>query len=191
MSDKFLDRANTSIDGHVLIKDADTNEVLLDKHNAINFENFALAIMNAVAYGGTGDGLTIGAMAFGNAGTVIDDTGNITYKYPNVDTPDGELYVETYRKDVVSGEDGDISTLSYSGESYNDIIVTVTLEYDEPDTQDAIDNGANMNGDFVFDELGLVGSTGKFLTHLIFHPIQKSANRRIQIIYTIRIRAGQ
>ena len=37
----FKDSTLALVDGHVLIKDIDTGDVLLDKHNAINFENIA------------------------------------------------------------------------------------------------------------------------------------------------------
>ena len=50
-----------------------------------------------------------------------------------------------------------------------------------------------MDGDFVFDELGLKwynpAGTGKLLTHVVFHPIQKSLNRLLQIDYTIRVQS--
>ena len=47
----------------------------------------------------------------------------------------------------------------------------------------------------MFDELGLKGKAatlgaGLLLTHVIFHPVQKSANRLIQVVYTLRIRVG-
>ena len=45
----------------------------------------------------------------------------------------------------------------------------------------------------MFDELGLVSysptGNGKLLTHVIFHPVQKSLNRLIQIDYTLRVQS--
>jgi hypothetical protein len=79
-----------------------------------------------------------------------------------------------------------------AGLPYTDILVTCLLDYGEPAGQQAFDNSTNFNGDFVFDELGLKcwnGSATELLliTHVIFHPIQKSLNRQIQIDYTLRI----
>jgi len=55
-----------------------------------------------------------------------------------------------------------------------------------------LDTASNYEtaGEFVFDEIALVTESGNFLTHLIFHPIQKSKNRKLEILYTLRIRAG-
>ena len=45
----------------------------------------------------------------------------------------------------------------------------------------------------MFDELGLKAysssGTGRLLTHVIFHPVQKSLNRLIQIDYTVRVQS--
>jgi hypothetical protein len=71
------------------------------------------------------------------------------------------------------------------------------LNYGEPSGQQFFDNSQNINGQYVFDELGLRArsndgtggllSTGALLTHVVFHPVQKSLNRLIQIDYTVRI----
>jgi len=61
------------------------------------------------------------------------------------------------------------------------------LDYAEPSDQQAFDNSTTMQGTYVFDELGLISSSGKLLTHVIFHPVQKALNRLIQIDYTVRI----
>ena len=83
-----------------------------------------------------------------------------------------------------------------AGNKYTDIVATCTLDYGEPTGQEAFDNTTNFNGDFVFDELGLKswegtenGTSNKLLTHVIFHPVQKSLNRLIQIDYTLRIQS--
>jgi hypothetical protein len=59
------------------------------------------------------------------------------------------------------------------------------------------DTAANFDGEFVFDEIGLKSKSGNsdtplnagwLLSHIVFHPVQKSANRVIQVKYTLRIR---
>ena len=68
------------------------------------------------------------------------------------------------------------------------------LDFGEPAGQQAFDNTTTLNDTYVFDELGLftyegTAGEGKLLTHVIFHPVQKSLNRLIQIDYTIRIQS--
>jgi hypothetical protein len=71
--------------------------------------------------------------------------------------------------------------------------VTCLLDYGEPAEQQAFDNSTNFNGEYVFDELGLQCKVGAnagdllLITHVVFHPVQKSLNRQIQIDYTLRI----
>lgn len=50
-----------------------------------------------------------------------------------------------------------------------------------------VDNFINQSVDFS----SAVGTKSKLmLTHVIFHPVQKSANRSLQILYTLRIQMG-
>jgi hypothetical protein len=82
-----------------------------------------------------------------------------------------------------------------AGAYYSDVLVSCLLDFGEPSGQQAFDNANNSDGTFVFDELGLRAyspngpGTGSLLTHVIFHPIQKSLNRMIQIDYTVRIQS--
>ena len=85
----------------------------------------------------------------------------------------------------------------YSRILFLDILVSCLLDYGEPQGQANFDNSQDLNGLYVFDELGLRGrstdgtvgltSTGLLLTHVVFMPVQKSLNRLIQIDYTVRI----
>jgi hypothetical protein len=133
-------------------------------------------------------------MAFGNGGTSIDSTGVITYLPPNTNTQNSDLYNPTYSKVIDSAAVGNtdvnknkMTIRHLSGEVYTDILISCTLDYGEPANQEAVDNSANLDNAYVFDELGIKNSSGKLLTHVIFHPIQKSLNRLIQVDYTIRI----
>ena len=84
-----------------------------------------------------------------------------------------------------------IESRHVSGTNYTDIVVSCLLDYGEPSGQDAVDNATNADSLYVFDELGLVSYSpsgqGRLLTHVIFHPVQKSQNRIIEIVYTVRI----
>lgn len=184
------------ITGHIKITDRNTGEVLEDKDNAVNYENISIAMANALSDQGTG---WIYQMAFGNGGSAVDSTGVITYLPPNVIGQNATLYNQTYQK-VVDGKaatnldplNNNMTVLHTPGNVYTDILVTCLLDYGEPPGQQAFDNSTNFNGDYVFDELGLQcwdGSASNLflITHVIFHPVQKSLNRQIQIDYTLRI----
>lgn len=187
------DICNVSIQGHLKIFDPETQEVFIDKRNAIHAENFSIALARSLSNQGFG---MIAEMSFGNGGTRVDQTGIITYLTPNVVGNSASLYNQTYSKSVGSNQ----ATRNYmevrhvTGTSYSDILVSCLLDFGEPSGQQAFDNTTNANGQFVFDEIGLRAasasgqpSTGSLLTHVIFHPTQKSLNRMIQIDYTVRI----
>jgi len=184
------------IEGFVKISDPVTGEVLVDKKNAIHYENISVAMAQSLADRNLG---YIYQMAFGNGGSSVDPTGVITYLPPNTTGQNADLYNQTYQKvvDDNSAADTDptnnkMTVLHTAGNVYTDILVTCLLDYGEPAEQQAFDNSTNFNGEFVFDELGLKAWNGaadnlRLITHVIFHPVQKSLNRQIQIDYTVRI----
>ena len=184
------------IEGFIKIHDPNTGEVLVDKKNAIHYENISLAMAQTLSNRNVG---YIYEMAFGNGGSSVDPTGVITYLPPNTTGQNADLYNQTYSKVVddnsaadTDPENNNMTALHTSGNVYSDILVTCLLDYGEPPEQQAFDNSTNFNGEFVFDELGLKTWNGsvndlRLITHVIFHPVQKSLNRQIQIDYTLRI----
>jgi len=184
------------IEGFIKIYDPNTGEVLVDKKNAIHYENISIAMAQTLSNRNLG---YIYQMAFGNGGSSVDPTGVITYLPPNTIGQNADLYNQTYQKvvDDQSAANQDpvnnrMTVLHTSGTVYTDILVTCLLDYGEPPQQQAFDNSTNFNGEFVFDELGLKSWNGaandlRLITHVIFHPVQKSLNRQIQIDYTVRI----
>lgn len=188
-----------SIRGHIKIFDPQTKEVFIDKPNAIHYENFSIALANSIA--NTGKGF-IAEMVFGNGGSRVDPTGIITYLTPNVSGTNAALYNQKYYKSVDSQSVYDVNpdrnfmeVRHITGTYYSDVLISCLLDFGEPSGQAAFDTSVNQDGDFVFDELGLRGyspegeNKGPLLTHVIFHPVQKSLNRMIQVDYTVRIQS--
>jgi hypothetical protein len=182
---------NLQITGFVHIQDANTGQVLVDKRNQIHYENFS----EAMAWTMSGDfSRQIRSMSFGNGGTSVDSTGVITYLPPNTNTQQSDLYNPTFSKVVNQNQEGNtdpqrnrIEVRHIPGQVFSDILISCLLDYGEPSDQAAFDNSQNLDDQYVFDELGIKSVEDKLLTHVIFHPIQKSLNRLIQIDYTIRI----
>jgi hypothetical protein len=184
-------------EGHIKIFDPETGEIFQDKRNAIHYENMSVAMVQSLSNQGQG---TIYEMSFGTGGTVVDPTGLITYLTPNTIGVNSNLYNQTYTKIVDQNNALNLDPIRnkmeirhISGATYSDILVSCLLDYGEPLEQEAFDNSQDLSGNFVFDELGLKAysptGTGKLLTHVIFHPVQKSLNRLLQIDYTIRIQS--
>ena len=191
-----------SIEGFLKVYDPNNGEVFYDGHNAIPYENISIAIADTLSNRSVG---SIFKMAFGNGGASVDETGIITYLPPNTTGQNASLYNQTYSKLI---DDTNVAnnnparnkmTVSHiSGKVYTDIIVECLLDYSEPVNQMAFDNSTLSNSSYIFDEIGLIANYGtddlgneltKLLTHVIFHPVQKSLNRQIQIDYTVRIQS--
>jgi hypothetical protein len=195
--DNFKENQGILVQGHIKIHDPASGTVLVDKRNAIHYENMSIALAESLANAGEG---WIHEMSFGNGGTSVDPTGIITYLTPNSTGTNASLYNQTFTKIVddrsVNNTDpvrNKIETRHVSGTNYTDILVTCLLDYGEPNGQDAFDTATDADAAYIFDELGLrsysTSGTGRLLTHVIFHPVQKSLNRLIQIDYTVRIQS--
>lgn len=190
------------VEGFLKIYDPNNGEVLVDKHNAINYENMSEAIADTLSSRGYGE---IYQMAFGNGGASVDETGVITYLPPNTTGQNAALYNQTYAKIVddtsvfnLDATRNKMTVTHTTGKVYTDILVQCLLDYGEPAGQNAFDNSTQTDSAYIFDELGLLANYGtnndgnvitRLLTHVIFHPVQKSLNRQIQIDYTVRIQS--
>ncbi len=196
-----IEQANPFIQGFIKISDVTDggNDVLIEKKNAIHYENISEALAFCLANKGTN---FISEMHFGNGGTSVDPSGVVNYLPPNVNSQNSNLYNPTFYKSVddTSFSNSDplrnkMEIRHVPGTVFTDILVTCLLDYGEPAGQLAFDNTSYNDDTYVFDELGLKAwsaagpGTGKLLTHVIFHPVQKSLNRLIQIEYTIRIQS--
>lgn len=197
MTDKFNDKQGVLLQGHIKIHNPETGEILVDKRNAIHYENMSISLAESLSNQGQG---MVYQMAFGNGGTNVDPTGIITYLSPNSTGTNASLYNQTYAKVIdnnnvnnVDPTRNKLETRHVSGTNYTDIVATCLLDYGEPSGQDALDNATANDSLYVFDELGLVSyatsGTGRLLTHVIFHPVQKSLNRLIQVDYTVRVQS--
>jgi hypothetical protein len=195
------EKSGIYVQGHIKIFDPNSGEIFVNKRNAIHYENISESIAYSLANKGQS---YIYEMHFGNGGTSVDPTGIINYLPPNTNTSNSNLYNPTFAKivDNTSALNADptrnkIEVRHTPGQVYSDLVISCLLDYGEPAGQAAFDNSTNLNEVYTFDELGLkarsidgtsgLTTTGKLLTHVIFHPVQKSLNRLIQIDYTVRI----
>ena len=199
----------TTVKGHVLITDGKTGEVLLDKDNAVHNQNMAVAIARGLSHT---DASSVGthqiyALALGNGGSTVDSMNQITYLPPNITGAGARLYNQTYFDVVDEQQSGTAAANSVTyQQSTTDttsiVIVTMTIAAGEPSGQDTTDSppDPNFNSQYSFDELALMtyGTSGSFsyttapadsllLTHIIFSPILKTANRELVVTYTLTV----
>ena len=199
------DSMGLNVSGHIVIRDKETGQELVNKRNAIHYGNMAYMVAQAL---NNSDDAYIHYMAFGNGATSIDTAGKVSYKTPRVTEAyesGANLYSRTYWK-AISASDENTDQVNNKieiipGVSYTDIKCTCTLSYGEPSGQDVFDSSTTNEGDYIFDELSLftyptntslatpeeIINTSTMLTHVIFHPVQKSSNREIEVIYTVRV----
>lgn len=194
------DDMGINVSGHILIRDAETGEELVNKRNAIHYGNMAFIVAQAL---NNAPNSYINFMAFGNGATSVDTAGRVVYKTPRVtELLEGgaNLYSRTFSKVIADDPSNTDTTLNrievVPGASYTDLVIICTLGFGEPAEQDLFDSSVNNDGEFVFDELALFTApadpaqdidSSTMLTHVVFHPVQKSANRVIEVVYTVRV----
>jgi hypothetical protein len=132
-------------------------------------------------------------MSFGNGGTFFNSSSQIVYRSPNV-IGDSDLYNLTYEVQVDEQSTGtpvsnSVTSSSSPSPSITSIVTaTALLSAGEPSGQASADNvTTDPESPYVFDEIALKTSDNLLLTHLIFSPIEKTANRAYVINYTLTI----
>jgi len=185
---------DVKITGHVKIIDLNTKKVLVDRYNDINAEAMSIVIANMLQGNNSN---YIYELHFGNGGSIEDSSGNITYKTVADNLKLGtvaELYNPLYYKVVDINDDTNNDDFTRNsakvehtdGLIYSDLVVTCTLEENQPETYE-------NTGIITFNEIGLKSrgnkgsNSGYLLSQLVFEPVEKTAGRVIQIIYTLRV----
>jgi len=166
-------------------------QVLLDQRNAIHNEHASIILARGLANRDNG---SVYSMHFGSGGATINPLGDIIFATPNT-VGASDLNVPTYFEvvdDTLGAPSGNQMAVRHvNGTLFSDVEIRCVIDKDEPFGQQAFDNvGFNINDAslFIFDEIGLKSQDGLLLTHITFSPIQKSANRIIEVVYTLRVR---
>ena len=199
---RFSDEVSIRIEGHLKIKewsswedmesgDDSKAKILVNKRNAIHNENASIIIARGLANKENG---AVYSMHFGSGGATIDPLGNIVYAVPNTEGASASLYTETYFEVVDENKaaptGNQMSVRHVSGTLFSDVEIRCVLDKNEPFGQAAFDDVAtNLNeNQYIFDEIGLKSEDGLLMTHVVFSPVEKSANRIIEVVYVLRIR---
>lgn len=204
---------NTVINGHVVIRDRATNEVLLDAHNDIHPKNMATAIARGLSNAANSQ---IFKIKFGNRGTFINGSQQIVFNTPNTVADDADLYNPTYVEIIDDADAGvgignSVTFTNIPSTTMTRVIVTCVISANEgfSNPSDILNAGqlqqAGSTTDdgsvspYFFDELGLftkqtsgtssdLNPAGELmLSHLIFSPIEHTGNRELVMTYTLTI----
>lgn len=176
--------------GAVKITDAVTGELIFEGSNAVHPQNMSRIIARALA---NEPNSYIYKMCFGNGGTFFNSSQQIVYRQPNTIGSVG-LYNQTYEvivddREASTPETNSVISAASTAPAITSVaIITAQLDATIPIGQAPSDNATtNPESTYFFDEIGLKSSDGLLLTHIIFSPYEKTANRSFLITYTITI----
>lgn len=161
----MFDQTTHGIEGHVVIKEKATGNILLSKKNAIHFGNMNSAFAKSLAGDSTG---FITYMMFGNGGVVISGS-QIVYKAPlvsDIENVNEQMYSPTFLQKVSNGAtpSEEYDPLNFvevpAGQGLNnfkDVVTTVTLQYGDngPTGQDITNDNGQIGDAYVFNEISL------------------------------------
>jgi hypothetical protein len=190
----MLTPVKVTIQGLIKITDLETGAVLRETENAANPEAMSL-ILATMLQGNNSQ--YVYELHLGNGGTVIDETGNITYKDVTENLSLGtvaDLYNPVFYRvvdtlDEINNPDitrNYVAVNHLDGLPYTDLVLVCTLDEEDP---------VDFSGELIFNEIGIKSkgssglNSGFLLTHATFEPVVKNTNRAIQIEYTLRIRS--
>ena len=175
----------------VQIYDKNTNELLVDTTNDVHPQNMARVIAKALAHEPNS---WIFKLCLGNGGTHIDSANQITYLPPITTGIGATLYNQTYEEQIDEVDSNTpINNSCISSPSPSPAIssiVTCMMELDstEPNGQIATDNTTtDPDNKYFFDELCIKTADNLMLPHVIFSPIEKTAQRSLLFLYTLTI----
>ncbi len=203
------------IQGHLKINEYKTRQdysegqvskQLLNKRNAVHKDDAAIMIGKILTDRSNG----IAYMIFGNGGTTLDDSGNVTLKPPNVDGLNADLYNPVFFQlvdDMIGALPGNQMAIRHIANTmFTDVEIrclinvnqpfgqlpsnTLYTENNEPYFTSATSFGP-FHSQFNFDEIGLKLADGTLVTHVIFTPILKTASALLEVVYTLRIAIAQ
>lgn len=177
-----------SVEGYFKITSTDVvsgvETVEYEGENAVHPRNFSLLIAKAIA------GIpeqAIGELVLGNGGSVIAADSSITYNPLRVSDSNASLYNQTYEVSLtgasaVSVYQGSVGTSSVV---MCNATIPASLPYNQLPSEDVPE--ASFSNDYAFDEIGLKTIDGKLLTHKVFSPILKTAQKEMKFVYAITI----
>ena len=183
-----LSKMHFKAHGRIKIQDKSTNEILIEKDNAIHVKNMSTIIARGLT---RKPNAFINSIKFGNGGTVPAEGINVTFKSPNI--MGNDLYNPIHEEIIESSnpdfETGNYLTFQEDGDLFPVVICIVNISANQPSNQ--LPAGQllvdNMSNEFAFDELGLFTNDGKMLSHVIFPPRLKTQGKELLFTYTITI----
>ena len=95
------DNLGLNVSGHILIRDKDTGQELVNKRNAIHYGNMAYIVAQALT---NSDDAFIHYMAFGNGATSVDTAGTIKAAIAQQESMDRQDELMQYKSESLTGK---------------------------------------------------------------------------------------